>query len=573
MSHDHGFHFEPDGIGHILQDRRLVVPQHQRSYKWEKDEHVRGLFEDIADNVNEEDGYFLGMIVLMRGRLATDRLQIIDGQQRLATVSILLAAIRNYFQAIGDDRFHTIQSDFLASRDLRTRVFEPYLTLNVDDDMFFRENIVFTNETVADLSTKKRDQLPISHRRILEAMDLAKEQVAKIVAIGTAENAIDRLLNWVEFLKHRAKVVTFYVDADQNAFTIFETLNDRGLELTKVDLLKNYLFGKAGDKLDEVKQRWTEMTSVIEAAGDEEASVEYVRHYWMSMHSPVKKRNLFKEIKAKERSKAAVCELASGLSREAKHYAALLNPESELWKEYGDTTKDHVTALRRMQIEVIRPLALAVLRKFPQKEVKLTFHLFVNWSVRFLIVGGHRGEAIEKAYSEAALEVNKNHVRTAAQLSKHLADTIPKDETFKASFAAASVSKSVLARYYLRAIEDSSQNEAHPEKITDPKADKLTLEHILPENPSTEWSISVDEAASLQHRIGNLALLPMKINSEDARNCGFDAKSKIYLNSGLKFTKCIPTIGDGNTWGKKEIDIRSTMLAAEAVKTWPLKVW
>ena len=65
----------------------------------------------------------------------------------------------------------------------------------------------------------------------------------------------------------------------------------------------------------------------------------------------------------------------------------------------------------------------------------------------------------------------------------------------------------------------------------------------------------------------------MKINSEDARNCGFDAKSKIYLNSGLKFTKCIPTIGDGNTWGKKEIDIRSTMLAAEAVKTWPLKVW
>ena len=89
-------------IGHALKDRTLYVPIHQRSYAWEK-EHVADLYQDLARAIDEGDSeYFLGAIVVVKS--ASDKLEVNDGQQRLATSTTLIAAIRDYFLTNGDSK-------------------------------------------------------------------------------------------------------------------------------------------------------------------------------------------------------------------------------------------------------------------------------------------------------------------------------------------------------------------------------------------------------------------------------------------------------------------------------------
>jgi uncharacterized protein with ParB-like and HNH nuclease domain len=115
-----GIHINLDGIGHLLQDSKLQVPTYQRSYAW-TDKNVTQLFKDLGTAIAEgEREYFLGSIVLI-GETAV-RPSVVDGQQRLATITILLAAIRDYFQAKGDaGRANKIESDYLLETDLRTQ--------------------------------------------------------------------------------------------------------------------------------------------------------------------------------------------------------------------------------------------------------------------------------------------------------------------------------------------------------------------------------------------------------------------------------------------------------------------
>src|SRR5215210_7314580 len=132
---------ELDGIGHILSDNRLEVPRYQRSYAW-TDKHVKDLFTDLADALqNDEPEYFLGSIVAIG--TDTDRIEVVDGQQRLATVTILLAAIRDYFFKNGEsERASDIEREYLARRDLRTQEVIPNLRLNELDNDFFAKRIV-----------------------------------------------------------------------------------------------------------------------------------------------------------------------------------------------------------------------------------------------------------------------------------------------------------------------------------------------------------------------------------------------------------------------------------------------
>jgi len=566
VSDDHGLEFRPDAIGHLLSDLKFKVPPHQRSYKWERSEQVKQLFDDVQDAMDSSgDGlYFLGMLVLMRGANPRDRCEVIDGQQRLATVSIFMAAVRDYFEERNDDRAGDIATKYLAERDTRSRVLDANLLLNVEDNKFFDSHVIKGNPL------PPRDKIEsTSNRRIAEAMQEARDRVRKIASLGAAETAGDRLLDWVDYFQDRARIVAIIVSAEHNAYTLFETLNDRGLDLTRADLIKNHLFSRAGDKLDHVRQEWATMSGTLEAAGDEDVTVEFIRHYWMSKFEPVTTKKLYDVFKKKTHAKTAAYDAVHDLAINSKYYAALLNPEAKLWEQYGDTVRDHVTAIRQMGIAVIRPLALAVLRRFPDKEVKTSFRLFVNWSVRLLIAGGHKGGSIESAYSARAIAVESGRLKTAAQLAKDMADIVPTDDVFRSAFASAHVTKANLARYYLRAIEDMLASEPHPELIAQPNAEKVNLEHVLPQNPSSQWNVDSREAGDLYNRIGNLAILPASVNVEIG-NEGFDVKKKAFARSAYKFTSMI---ADRKSWTEDEINDRQCKLAEEAVRTWPLKFW
>ena len=133
--------FELKGIGQILAQNRLVVPLNQREYAWEKD-HVKELFQDFSNALaTGKGGYFLGTIVLTKG--SGDNPEVSDGQQRLATTSILIAAIRDYFAEHNDPkRAGAIADEFLRTVDRKTTDTVSKLRLNVDDQEFFRKAII-----------------------------------------------------------------------------------------------------------------------------------------------------------------------------------------------------------------------------------------------------------------------------------------------------------------------------------------------------------------------------------------------------------------------------------------------
>jgi hypothetical protein len=548
------------GIGRILFNKNLCVPLYQRSYAWEES-HIIDLFNDVQGAISKgEHEYFIGSIVTTKNR--TDRPEIADGQQRLATATILLSAIRDYFYENSDpDRAATITSDLLHKKELKSLELIPKLKLNNGDHDFFVKRILLNPDD------PERDQPPTkpSHIRIEKAAELAKEHIANIASMS---EATDRLTDLVSYLTDSVVVIWVQVPDDTNAFTIFETLNDRGLSLAISDLLKNYLFGLSDTRLPEVQRSWTSMVSALESIEDERIVVTFIRHFWSSKHGLVREKELYNGLKRRISSTTGAVTFARELEKNAHLYAAIINTKDGLWNNYGTTCQRHMEIINLLRMVQIRPLILSVLDSFPNKEVKPAIKNMVSWSVRFLIHGGLGGGTLENHYCQAAKEIRDGNIKTSVQLFKKLRSIIPTDAQFRASFMTASVSKAYLARYYLRALEQQQTGEDEPELIPNDDFEVVNLEHVLPQNPSSTWShISPDDQVVLIKRLGNLALMKTRINVK-AGNDSFDYKKNFYAKSRLELTKII---ANEDTWNQKTIDDRQGQLADLAIKTWRLK--
>jgi len=545
------------GIGRALFNKKLAVPLYQRSYAWEE-RHVLDLLNDISTAMsNAEPEYFL-----VTTKNDTDRPEVADGQQRLATTVLLLAAIRDHFYNVNDfDRANTISSKYLYEQALATLEVIPKLRLNENDNDYFVKRILSS----PDSEDRAIEATKGSHRKISEAATLAKKHVSDI---SKAQDATQRLANIVDYIQDSVKVIWVEVGNDANAFTIFETLNDRGLMLAISDLLKNYLFGRSDDRLPEVQQRWMSMMGTLDLIEDEGIAVTYIRHLWSSKHGLVREKELYSHITKHIRNKNHTVAFATELAENAKLYTAILNPTNELWETYGNTTRQHIETLNLLRMIQIRPLLLAVLSNFSAREVQKTLRLMVSWAVRFLIVGGLGGGTLETYYSEGGKEIRDHKITTVKQLSEKLKKILPNDAKFKSAFSTATVSKQYLARYYLRVLEKESMGEPDPELIPNENVEVVNLEHVLPLQPDTTWNNFNDEEHSFYvRRLGNMALLKTRINTE-AGNNSFQYKISFYKKSNYTLTK---EIAINKSWDTKAIEDRQIKLSELAVTAWPLK--
>jgi len=549
-----------EGIGRILLNCNLAVPINQRSYAWEE-EHVRDLLSDVETAMSEgAQEYFIGSIVTTKNQTA--RAEVADGQQRLATITIILAAIRDFFYESGDkERANAITGELLHKKDLRTLDLIPKLQLNNADNEYFVNRILLLPDDPKRATPKTKP----SHLRIDVAATIARDHIR---SLGKARDATDRLTEIVTYLTDNVKVIWVRVPDDTNAFRVFETLNDRGLKLAITDLLKNLLFGLAGGRLNEVQASWTAMLSALEAIEEENAVLTYLRHYWSSRQGLVREKELYIDIKKKINNASKAVSFTADLERNAHIYVAIVNTADTLWAKYGDTCKKHMDTINTLRMIQVRPLILSVLDSFGDAEVKATVRNIVSWSVRFLIHGGLGSGAIEEHNCAAAKDVREKKISTATQLFTRLKSVLPNDAQFRASFAAATVSKGYLARYYLRALEQQKKADPEPELVPNPNTEIVNLEHVLPQNASSSWSyIPSDEQVFLLKRIGNMALMKTKINTE-AGNDSFAFKKKFYSKSDFKLTS---ELSAESVWNRAKIDKRQSHLADLAVKTWPLK--
>ncbi|WP_433930381.1 DUF262 domain-containing protein [Curtobacterium flaccumfaciens] len=550
--------FNLDGIGHQLKDRRLEVPLYQRSYAWGSDQ-VRDFCQDLASAFNTDPKeHFMGTIVL--SRQDGDRMTVIDGQQRLATTALLLAAIRDHYASHGEDkRAESLDKSFLTIFDDESGHDEPRLTLNTEDDEFFRTFIV-------------RDSVQVrpsreSHELIEAAYRLLADFVAG-QAIAAGNQWVSRLVEWRRFIEEDLRVIYVAVPTESDAFMIFETLNDRGAELTLADLLKNYLFSKASTQsngLEQVRDRWLRSLGALET--NQELFITFLRQLWSSRNGITRERDLYKRIKEDVTTPQKAIAFSGDLKEGAKFYAALLSSSHDFWTGWGTGTRQAVETLGRLNLVQNRPMLLAVLKHFPKNEAKLTLRAAASWGVRGLIVGGIGGGTTEKAYCDAAVAIRSGAVKTTTELVTQLSAIIPTDAEFEGAFAITRVTKVGLSRYYLLALENASLGTTQPEYVPNSNEEEVNLEHVLPKNATVgNWpSFPGELHKQWVDRLGNHALLSKGPNDKIG-NKSFVVKQPVLASSKMSLTA---SIGGETAWTAKEIEARQRTLAKLAVKVWP----
>lgn len=543
-----------DGVGNVLSSIKLAVPEYQRSYSWEKD-HVGDLLRDIHGAFqNKEPEYFLGSVVLTTKN--PNQLEVVDGQQRLATTSLFIAAVCAYLvKRSENERADLVSGRYLFKKDPKTLVAAPQLQLNAQDNTFFQGLIA--------LKEPKPERE--SHKRLLRAFSGALAFVSEVA--DKSKDPVGYLMDFLEFWASVTKIIVARVPDDTNAWIIFETLNDRGLVLSTTDLLKNHLFGKASDQLPTVRQNWITMTALLDSGG-EALVLMFLRHSWASYNGLTRERELFDKVKRKVASKESAVGFSSQLVENAKVYSAILNSHDEFWLKFGNSTRSSISTLKDLGFTQPRPLMLAVLANFQPKDCEKFLKVLVSCSIRFTVSGALGSSSLENFYSNQAAAIRDKKIESVDELIKILVRETPDDHVFRNAFETASVSSAPHARYYLRSLELIATGEKEPELLPNPDAEVVTLEHVLPKNPEGDsWrQFNEQDIESFSKRIGNLVLLKKGENNA-LGNVAFIEKKAAFDKSSYRLTKELCGYDD---WTTETIVTRQKALADLAIKAWSL---
>ncbi len=522
--------------------------------------------EDIELAIEEgSSGHFFGTIVLCER--PNGLLEVIDGQQRLATTFAFIAVIRDRLAALKKTVLaKRLQERYIEGLDLNSGETRPRLALNVQDNPFLTEHLIPVGGSLA-IPLQKKSARASSTRRLQSAITRLQEYVEQQTS-GAPANAQRVLLRLVSFLEKRARVIRLVVRDDVSAYTVFETLNDRGVDLAVADLLKNYLFSKAKNRVDEVANAWSQMSGVIDSLRERDAVVQFVSHYWSSRYGLTRRKALFASAKSEISTPQTSVRLAQHLRDTADVYVALANPSHEQWSGSSQDLSEAVRVLSDvLRVVQIRPLLLSIVERFSHGQQIKAFRLLTNCAVR-IIVAGVRGGTIERAYNTLAYRVHKKEIKGARELLAAFGAYVPGDQRFEEEFRSLRVSRGEVARYYLATLERTKRG-VSAKGITD-ASPHIGLEHVLPDvfDPAAWPAFNATTHRELRQSIGNLCLLDHQANNR-LGNKAFGAKRLVLTRSNYRLTS---SVGRCTDWTSAEIESRAEELAAIAPRAWPIKL-
>jgi len=557
---DNDFDFKVLGIATAIKQDRFRVPPNQREYSWTSETQVRDLLQDINNALRSPDKpYFLGTVVLTKAE--NGMLEIADGQQRIATTTMILAAIRDYFRKEGQsDTYKSIEHDYLFSYERKQGEYTSKLTLNVDDNDYFKKSVLHHH------SNPNTASLRHSHKLIAEAFIYIKKYIDNLVTMH-GKRGSEILNEWIDYLDTQANIVILKVSNAENAFMMFETLNDRGLKTSQVDLVKNHIFSKAGDRLPEAQRMWSSMKTAIETVSDDDdITMDFLRCVCCIIAGQTTKKEIMRTIQSRTESKTDAL-LMMGLFEElSQEYAAILNPDHPKWNEYGVEARKSIQVINLLGITQIQPLMLAVSKYLSVKHTPLAFKKLVAWSVRFLILN-IRGGRVDEGYAKLSNKIYIGEIKTTDDLKNEGASIVINDAAFKSAFETVRVGTAKLAKYYLRSLETTASGQEDPEFI--PNDDSvINLEHILPSSIDERYwpDVTKSDAEAYLKRLGNMCLLKAKRNS-DIGNLSFIEKKPTYKESAYQLTNQLASLSG---WNTIEIENRQKIMADLAVKTWAI---
>ncbi len=541
------------------------VPPFQRDYSWGEEEWD-DLWHDIREVMRPEGepAHYMGYLVLQSedGK----RFDIIDGQQRLTTLSILVLAALQQLHVLLDrgwdtentrKRLESLRQGYIGYLDPVTLVSEPKLKLNRNNDHYFQTYLVPLVRPLPRRGFRKsehdmRKAFEWFDRRFQEYLD--EEEDPGLAVVQLIDGLSDKLL---------FTVIT--VTDELNAYRVFETLNARGVKLSATDLLKNYLFSllhRQGEHEREIKTLEDRWNGIVGRLG-EESFPDFLRVHWISRRTTVRLSGLFKTVRAQVRERGDAFSLLQDLESDIEAYLGLTQPDGSDWPVEW---KRHARILRMFSVRQPFPLLLAARRSLGDTDFERLLRSIVIISFRYNVIGGLHGNEQERIYHAEAQRISRGDHSLISEIMVSLRPVYPDDKQFRLNFGEKSIGVAQtrnkrVVRYILFELEQQASGNR-----LDFEDSRITLEHICPLNPEDGWDQFGEGGLDAQtSRLGNMALLEASPNRK-VGNADYEAKRTVFASSRFQTTQDITR--RYAEWTPQAIEARQEAMARTAAATW-----
>ena len=543
-------------------DKRYVIPVYQRKYDW-KQENCRQLYEDLKKIVRDKrDSHFFGSIVssvVPNG--SKIEYHIIDGQQRLTTVTLLLLAIRNMIMQAKISSHEGRLDEQINQRFL----ISPWAR---EDDQIKLRPVKGDREALTKLFGEEEDYDPASNLT-LNYRFFCEQLLKEEISVDELYGAVGKL-----------EIISITLDQGDNAQLIFESLNSTGLALTEGDKIRNYILMGQPPK-EQNKLYDTYWTTIERCTGNDVSG--FVRDY-LSVKQQVTPTisNVYRAFKEyAEEARLPMESLLEDLRRYARLYEKLLTCHSGLNNQKLD---DCLYRMMRLEIVVTRPFLMEVLRLNQDGKLTVDDVLQVFLITEIYLFRRNICEVPTNALNKIFLNLNKEILRydnTAdnyvqkfiyALLFKKESGRFPDDEEFTTALAAKQVyqMRGKYKAYLFERFENFGTVETK-DVYTHLDNNVYTIEHIMPQHLTPAWTEALgSNAAEIHstwlHRLANLTLTgynPSLSNKSFAEKR--DSEEGGYKASGLKMNQ---KISNKESWGLPELEERSNEMIALAKKIW-----
>ena len=525
--------------------KQYVVPLFQRSYSWTKKEWEI-LWDDIVElsETGDSRSHFIGSIVTMPTISVPEgvaKYLLIDGQQRLATIFILFALLRDKAKQTGQfELSEEIHNTLLVNQYKKDFDYYKFQPTQIDRDPFQR--II-----ASDILT--------SPNQILNAYQFFERKFRQTnIDIQTLKKIITSSMS----------IVSIVLDPDDNPHLVFESLNAKGRPLTQADLIRNYFFMRI--HINEQESIYSHYWEPMQKALDENLT-EFIRHYLMKDGKIIKQGDVYFSLKDIV-SQGNALDYLKELLKFSAYYKKLIHSEYESHSEISKL----LSRLNRFEVNTAYPFLLNCYDDYSENKISADEFISIlkvieNFLIRRFIcnVPTH---GLNKIFPSLYPSIkNKGFEKVLDGLKKVLQTRgYPKDMEFKSRMMDAKLygggDRAIKTKLILESMEESC---GHKEQVS---FDSLSIEHIMPQTLTeywqnhlgNEWEITYE---LLLHTIGNLTLTAY---NAELSNDDFECKKNRLCNSHLEINKYFK---DKTTWKKEDIEKRSEHLAEVSLSIWP----
>jgi hypothetical protein len=544
-----------------------VIPRFQRPYSWEA-ANLEDFWNDVVfDNAI---GYFIGPMVAWRDTKSPIR-RIVDGQQRLTTIAIMFAVLRDQLEALSEAKLASGVHRYLEKADRNN---ELQFTLQTEARSAFLSNAILKSPPDSTIEPSSEEEAALSSalqqvQRLIEA-EVAKRQNPQKWLLELRDRLLGLKVIWVEH------------GNEDDAYIIFETLNSRGKDLEVVDLLKNLLLnrlrGTRNARADTSRLKWDKMRDQLEAS-DGRVRIDanrFILHWWQSRAEYVAERKLYSQIKKTVKSKGAAQDCLTQLTEDGPLYRAVVEPASRAWPIEVAPAGDSLKALALFGVIQPAPLLLSLMRartatpKLNARQFTKTLQSIERYHFQHTVVSQLSSSGgVSQMYAKAARDLYAAGAAQQARVDvlKDIRDKLTKRRPDREQFILAFKERFVLTDDYTRDKKLVQYVLKRLLKQANPTTglDDLTIEHLMSQDQIAS-GVDMETVGS----IGNLLLVSEKVNGR-LDNQDFAGKKKILGKEGLPYD--IGGVLDLSDWTAAEIRARCELLAETAYDTvWKLPV-